>query len=82
MSKTNIKVKEHESPEKIKCSGRGRPNLSYSWMRNGSTENISFGEFLQLGPMLRNDAGAYVCNAFNKHGTSTAVVNFDVLCKR
>lgn len=81
VSSTDIKVKEHERPPKVKCSGRGRPNLSYSWTRGGSKENISFGEILQLGPMLRTDSGAYICHAWNKHGSSAAVANFDVLCK-
>lgn len=31
--------------------------------------------------MLRSDAGVYVCNAWNKHGTAKAFVHFNVLCK-
>lgn len=81
VSNGNVYVKEHEQPERVKCSGRGRPKLSYFWRREGAHENASYGEYLQLDTMLRSDSGAYICTAFNKHGAASALVTFNVLCK-
>lgn len=72
---------EFKQPESVKCSGKGHPALSYVWKKQGGTDLISKKDVLQLEPMSRSDSGGYVCEASNRHGTSSITVYFNVLCK-
>ncbi|XP_044272601.1 uncharacterized protein LOC123016327 [Tribolium madens] len=76
-----VDVIEDESPVDVKCSGVGRPNLSYVWKRNLTSEVIVKSDTLKLPKMSRTKAGYYTCEAFNRHGNKTIQVKFNVWYK-
>ncbi|RZC32225.1 Ig 3 and/or I-set domain containing protein, partial [Asbolus verrucosus] len=78
VSETVVHVDENKSPEAVKCSGKGRPKLSYVWKKNSTGELIGKDDTLQLGKMPKSAAGNYTCEAFNKYGNKTVNVYFDV----
>ncbi|CAH0547572.1 unnamed protein product, partial [Brassicogethes aeneus] len=73
-----VNVIENQVPDPVKCFGKGHPALTYQWKKNISSEAIQNGEELRLGAMKRQDTGAYLCEAKNKHGVDTATVYFNV----
>lgn len=76
-----VSVVEGNQPEKVTCSGKGHPALSYVWRRNSTSEPISKSHILRLQKMFRADAGSYICEATNRHGTETTMVYLSVHCE-
>ncbi|KAL4702256.1 hypothetical protein ACJJTC_005492 [Scirpophaga incertulas] len=85
-----VSVIENEIPAKVVCSARGFPSPSYAWRRaaegkaasrarNASAAALAAGPALLLGPARRQDAGAYVCEAYNRHGAVRATALLDVM---
>nr|XP_022900084.1 uncharacterized protein LOC111413372 isoform X2 [Onthophagus taurus] len=66
-----LRVHEHEKPQEIICSGKGHPQLTFSWRSANSEVELSNTNKLSLKPVTRNDSGKYICKASNKHGNMT-----------
>lgn len=76
-----VNVIENHIPEKVLCSAKALPEPSYQWKREGSNEVITKGNKLIIGqPVPRQDAGNYICEAFNRHGSTEAATVLQVLC--
>lgn len=65
---------------------------SYSWRREHPSKAagkehsntslvLSSSNTLLLGPVQRKDAGDYVCEAYNRHGSVNTTVFLNVMCK-
>lgn len=76
-----VSVIENYIPKTVNCSGKGHPALSYVWKRNTTSEPISKTDVLRLGQVTRADAGAYICEATNRHGTEATIMYLSVHCK-
>ncbi|XP_047999842.1 nephrin-like isoform X3 [Leguminivora glycinivorella] len=85
-----VPVIEGEIPGKVVCSARGFPVPSYSWRRGNASKSqakdhtnsslvLSSSNTLLLGPLLRKDAGHYLCEAYNRHGAVSTTVYLDVM---
>lgn len=75
-----IDVIEGMEPPRISCSGKAYPPLQYEWLRNGTVKGD--GPLLQIyTPMDREDAGTYECVSHNKHGSQTATMEINILCR-
>ena len=69
---------EHETPERLVCGAQAYPEASFMWSYRDqiiATHNVLyFG-----GPVARDQAGRYTCQAANRHGTGTVTAVLDVL---
>ncbi|EZA58762.1 Nephrin [Ooceraea biroi] len=72
-------------PFVISVSARGNPNMTtYTWTRDGlpvgsSGKRITaHGSTLNITRLDRHDAGTYICEAFNKEGTTFYQLNLTV----
>ncbi|XP_025836986.1 hemicentin-2 isoform X4 [Agrilus planipennis] len=72
-----ISVVEHYQPERVICSGKGHPALSFVW-KNSENQVISKSHVLSLGLVDRQDSGTYVCEASNRHGTTSTTIILNV----
>lgn len=80
VSNSTIDVIEGDSPPRIACTGNAYPPLQYQWFRNATVK--SDGPILHIyKPMTRDDAGTYECVSRNKHGTQSATMEINILCK-
>lgn len=82
VSNKKVSVIENHIPQRVICSAKAHPEVSYSWHRDTPTpETISKGNALMLGAVTRTAAGNYVCKAFNRHGSTTAKTYLNVMCE-
>lgn len=81
VTNTTVDVNEGDSPRFLsECTGNAYPPLQYQWHHNGTVK--SEGPKLHIyKPMTRDDAGVYECVSRNKHGTQTASMQINILCK-
>lgn len=80
VSNATVDVIEGDSPPRITCTGNAYPPLQYQWLRNGTVK--SDGPILHIyKPMTRDDAGIYECISRNKHGTQSASMEINILCR-
>ncbi|XP_065160558.1 uncharacterized protein nrm isoform X4 [Atheta coriaria] len=78
VSKNVVFVVENHKPEKVTCSGKGHPALSFVWRQEGSTEPIVKSHILNLGAVPRSASGKYICEASNRHGNETTNMYLNV----
>ncbi|XP_049882023.1 hemicentin-1 isoform X7 [Pectinophora gossypiella] len=82
-----VSVIENEIPARVVCSAKGFPVPSYTWRREHPTKSsgknntliLSSSNSLLLGPIARKDAGNYLCEAYNRHGSVNTTVLLDVM---
>lgn len=80
VSNSTVDVIEGDSPPRITCSGNAYPPLQYQWLRNGTVK--CDGPILHIyKSMTRDDAGIYECVSRNKHGTQSASIEINILCR-
>lgn len=80
LSNGSVNVELGAQPPRVSCSSKAYPEPSYEWRRYGRV--IAKGNVLYIfRNMTVDDAGAYECVAFNKHGNSSAAVHVNVLCR-
>lgn len=80
VSNSTVDVIEGDSPPRLTCSGNAYPPLQYQWLRNGTVK--SDGPILHIyKSMNRDDAGIYECVSRNKHGTQSASIEINILCR-
>lgn len=82
VSKNVVFVVENHKPEKVTCSGKGHPALSFVWRQEGSTEPIVKSHILNLGAVPRSASGKYICEASNRHGNETTNMYLNVQCEQ
>jgi len=80
ISQEEVEVREGDTPERIVCGAQAYPEASYMWRFNDQiiqTHNVLyFG-----GPVSRDQAGTYVCEAQNRHGTAYSSTRLNVQYK-
>ena len=78
VSQEVVSVLEHDTPERVLCSAQAYPEATYMWRFNDQvvqTHNVLyFG-----GPVNRDQAGIYVCEAQNRHGTAYVTARLNVM---
>jgi len=78
VSQEVVSVLEHDTPERVLCSAQAYPEATYIWRFNDQvvqTHNVLyFG-----GPVSRDQAGVYVCEAQNRHGTAYVTTRLNVM---
>lgn len=80
LSTGSVDVELGAQPPRVSCASKAYPEPSYEWRRHGRV--IAKGNVLYIfRNMTVDDAGAYDCVAFNKHGNSSAAVHVNVLCR-
>ena len=80
ISKDLVEVVEHEVPDKVLCSAEAYPEASFMWRFRD--EVIQTQNLLNFGSAItRQQAGDYVCEAQNRHGTAYIHTRIDVLYK-
>ncbi|GLV32173.1 neuromusculin [Carabus blaptoides fortunei] len=82
VSTKKVSVVENHIPQRVICSAKAHPEVSYTWHRDTPTpETFSKGNALMLGAVSRTTAGNYVCKAFNRHGSTTDKTYLNVMYK-
>lgn len=80
ISDERVDVVENELPEKVLCTAEAYPKASFMWRYND--EVIQTHNLLHFGsPITREQAGEYVCEAQNRHGTTQIATVLNVLYK-
>ncbi|CAH0718634.1 unnamed protein product, partial [Brenthis ino] len=85
-----VSVIENEIPAKVVCSANGFPMPSYTWRRVPASKSaarehgnaslvLSSGNALLLPAAARRHAGAYACEAYNRHGAVNTTFILDVM---
>jgi hypothetical protein len=73
-----VNVLEHDTPERVLCSAQAYPEATYMWRFNDQviqTHNVLYFN----GPVSRDQAGVYVCEAQNRHGTAFVTARLNVM---
>ena len=80
ISQDIVNVVENTVPDKVLCTADSYPEASFMWKFNDEiiqTQNLlSFGS-----AVTRHQAGLYVCEAANRHGTAYVTTKMNVLYK-
>lgn len=80
ISEETVDVVENELPTKVLCTAEAYPKASFMWRFND--EVIQTHNLLHFGsPVTREQAGEYVCEAQNRHGTTQIHTNLNVQYK-
>lgn len=80
ISNSTINVVEGLQPPRVTCSARANPEATFEWRRKDRL--ISRHSVLIISHnVTRSDDGPYICDSFNKHGTHTAMMHMNVMCK-
>jgi hypothetical protein len=78
VSQEVVNVVEHDTPERVLCSAQAYPEATYIWRFNDQviqTHNVLYFN----GPVSRDQAGVYVCEAQNRHGTAFVTARLNVM---
>ncbi|XP_044729273.1 hemicentin-1 [Chrysoperla carnea] len=82
LSNTVVNVIENHIPEKVLCSAKALPEPTYQWRRESTNEVIITGNKLIIDqPVPRQDAGNYICEVYNRHGSTASPTVLKVLYK-
>ncbi|XP_076222589.1 neuromusculin isoform X1 [Nomia melanderi] len=69
ISKKIVNVTVDTIPERVSCNASSRPEPTFRWFREGSTDTIMEGRDLDLKVAVpRRSNGTYYCEASNRHG--------------
>jgi len=80
ISKEIVSVVENKVPEKVLCTAEAYPEASFMWRFND--EVIQTQNLLNFGSAItREQAGVYMCEAQNRHGTSYIHTRIEVMYK-
>ncbi|XP_076290839.1 neuromusculin isoform X4 [Lasioglossum baleicum] len=70
ISRKMVNVTVDTIPETVSCNASSHPEPMFRWFREGSTDTIMEGRFLDLKvPVPRRSNGTYYCEASNRHGS-------------
>ena len=71
---------ENEKPAKVLCTADAYPEASFMWRFHD--EVIQTHTLLHFSSSVtREQSGEYVCEAQNRHGTTSITTSINVLCK-
>jgi len=80
ISQEVVNVVENKVPEKVLCTAEAYPEASFMWRFND--EVIQTHNLLNFASAItRDQAGVYVCEAQNRHGTSYITTKMNVMYK-
>uniref|UniRef100_A0A3B3TYW5 Ig-like domain-containing protein n=1 Tax=Poecilia latipinna TaxID=48699 RepID=A0A3B3TYW5_9TELE len=79
VAKTSHQVVKEGDYVTLTCSANGRPDVTFSWFKNG--KQIQEGR-LNFTSIKESASGSYFCKAQNKHGTNQSnTLQITVLCE-
>ncbi|XP_076670099.1 neuromusculin isoform X2 [Andrena cerasifolii] len=82
ISRKVINVTVDTIPETVDCNATGRPQPTFRWFREGSTDTIVHDHVLDLKmPVPRRSNGTYYCEASNRHGNRSISMVMNVQFK-
>ena len=69
----------------VSCNATGSPTPETAWIREKTGEVLSYSEIYQITGISRNEAGAYVCLAWNgigKNNSKSCLVAVQCKCEK
>lgn len=80
-----LSAKDGEFVDPLRCHANCHPSCNYTWSKAGGTTAIAVTnhtEYLELGAVSKDSAGAYTCTVFGENGhIGTVNLVVDILCK-